>query len=82
MIRWRDANRHLGERAPVEVAIDEKDVAAFGSGSLPQMVGAVEDLPSGVRAAADLGETGGLRIGACTESRVGDKFGRCRLRAV
>lgn len=74
---WRDANRHLREGAPVEVAIDVENVAAFESGSLPQMVGAVEDLPSGVRAAADLGEAGALRIGACAESRVCYRLG-CR----
>ena len=79
-IWYRDANGHFRERAPVEVPVDVENVAAFGS-VVPKVVGAVEDLPSAVRAAADFGEAGRLGIGARAESRVDDKFGRCRLLA-
>jgi len=74
MKRRRDSDCHLGERAPVEVAVYVEDVAAFGFG-VPEVVGSVEDLPSAVRAAADFGKTGGLGVGARAESRVDDKLG-------
>jgi len=82
MKRWRDADGHLGELAPVEVSVDVEDVGPVGFAALPEMVGAVEDLPSAVRAALDLGEAGGLSVGACAEGRIDDKFGRRGLFAV
>ena len=71
--RWRDTNCHLGERAPVEVPVDVEDVATVRS-AVPEMVRAVEYLPSPVCSALDLGETGALSVGACAEGRVDDKL--------
>ena len=75
MIWGRDADGHFGETAPFEMSVDEDNVAAGRLAATIQVVGSVEDLPSAVRAPADLGEAGRLGIGAGTEGRIGNKFG-------